>query len=90
MSGSWAPETASRLDFIAGLALNRPLKPADRADLAGSAAAFRAHFQARPADANALLAVGNSPADPALNPIELAGWMMVASQFLNLDEFLTK
>jgi hypothetical protein len=41
-------------------------------------------------EAKALLAVGESPADPALAVHELAQWTLVASQFLNLDEFLTK
>ena len=34
--------------------------------------------------------MGESPADPALAVNELAQWTLVASQFLNLDEFLTK
>ena len=38
----------------------------------------------------ALLTVGESPVDPALAPAEVAAWTLVASQFLNLDEFLTK
>jgi hypothetical protein len=28
--------------------------------------------------------------NPSLNPRELAAWTMIASQLLNLDEFLTK
>jgi hypothetical protein len=38
----------------------------------------------------ALLQVGDSPSDSSLVPAEIAPWTMIASQFLNLDEFLTK
>src|SRR5262249_38132034 len=44
-------------------------------------------------DANAakkLLAVGDSPRDPALDDAELAAWATVASLILNLDETITK
>jgi len=37
-----------------------------------------------------VLKVGESPVDATLPPAELASWTVVASQFLNLDEFLTK
>jgi len=42
------------------------------------------------AQAKKLLAVGASPADPALPVPELAAWTLVASQVMNLDESLTK
>jgi hypothetical protein len=37
-----------------------------------------------------LLAVRDSKSDAAIPPAELAAWTIVGSQFLNLDEFLTK
>ena len=49
-----------------------------------------AHFKADPESAKKLLAVGESPCDPALNEIELAAWTTVASTILNLDETITK
>ncbi len=49
-----------------------------------------AHFQAAPKDAAALLTVGESPADPKLDPPTLAAYAMVASELMNLDEVLNK
>ncbi|MGB3121871.1 MAG: hypothetical protein WBE58_23800, partial [Verrucomicrobiales bacterium] len=43
-----------------------------------------------PGDAKALLSVGESKVDPALDPVVLATWTMVCNQVLNLDEALNK
>jgi hypothetical protein len=40
--------------------------------------------------ARRLLAVGRSPRDPSLDPVEHAAWTMAASAILNLDEALTR
>jgi hypothetical protein len=48
------------------------------------------YYKARPENAKKLLAVGESKADPALDPATLAAWTMVANQLLNLDEVLNK
>ena len=53
-------------------------------------ASAMAHFQADPAAAKKLLAVGESPRDVTLNEVELAAWTTVASTILNLDETITK
>jgi len=45
----------------------------------------REHYADRPEAAEALLHVGESPADPALAPEELSAWAMVASLLLNMD-----
>ena len=48
-------------------------------------------FAAQPEQAAALLKVGAAPVGPGdWPPVERAVWTMVASQFLNLDEFLNK
>ena len=47
-------------------------------------------YQRDPEAARKLLGVGESPADPKLNPAELAAWTTVASAVLNLDETITK
>ena len=85
-----APTTPQRLDFLARVTLARPLDARETAVLTKTAETFRAKFAASGDDAKAILAVGESPADPALAVNELAQWTLVASQFLNLDEFLTK
>ena len=85
-----APAAGARLDFLAHLTLSRPLAPREAALLTKSGAKFRAHFAADGEAAKEILRVGDSPADATIAPAELAEWTMVASQFLNLDEFLTK
>ena len=36
------------------------------------------------------MAVGESKADPALDPPTLAAWTMLANELMNLDEVLNK
>ena len=49
-----------------------------------------AHYRADPAAAEALLAVGESERDAALDPAEHAAWTVLASMLLNLDETLNR
>ena len=85
-----APETERRLAYMARATLSRTLEPREVAVFRRSLDTFSARFEAKPEAARAVLAVGESPADAALPAAELAAWTVVASQFLNLDEFLTK
>lgn len=85
-----AGPTGPRLDYLARLTLARGLDARETGVLTKTAETFRAKFAAGEAEAKAILAVGESPADPTLPVGELAQWTLVASQFLNLDEFLTK
>jgi hypothetical protein len=82
----------SRLDFLARTTLARPLAEGEAAILSRGLATFDAHYRDAAAsdDVAALLSVGEAPVDPALPPAEVAAWTLVASQFLNLDEFLSK
>jgi mono/diheme cytochrome c family protein len=80
----------ARLHAAAGRVLCRPLKPAETAILADSLAKMRKHYVAQPADAAALLGVGDAKADDQVPRTELAAWTMVCSQLLNLDETLNK
>ena len=84
------PAVDQRLDFLARATLARPLSPAEAKVLQGTAERFSARFAAAPDEAKALLAVGEAKPDPELPAAEAAAWAVVASQFLNLDEFLTK
>ena len=50
----------------------------------------RLHYQRQPQAIEALLAIGESPTDRSLDPLELASWTMLASGVLNLDETFTR
>jgi len=47
-------------------------------------------YRASPDEAEALLAVGDSPVDEALPTVESAAWTMLTSELMNLDEVLNK
>jgi hypothetical protein len=85
-----APTAEARIDYMARRTLARPLAARETTILLRSAETFRTRFADRGEEVAALLTIGDSLADPTLPPLELAQWTMVASQFLNLDEFLTK
>jgi len=80
----------SRLDKITEPLLARTLARDERAIVRKMEQDFLAKYQANPADADALLAVGESKVDKKIPPAELAAWTLVASEILNLDESLTK
>jgi hypothetical protein len=84
------PRTDDRLNFMSRSALGRALSPGETAVFQKSLDEFREYIGPKPEAAKEILAVGESPVDPTLPPAELAEWTLVASQFLNLDEFLTK
>ena len=78
------------LDFMARRVLCRPLRPTEVPILTASKAALLTYYTQTPADAAALISFGESKADPAIPPAQLAAWTMVATQLLNLDEALNK
>ena len=80
----------SRIEFMARTTLSRGLTASEVEALSRSVEHFRQHFTGHPDDATALLTTGESPADAAIPPVEIAIWAMVANQFLNLDEYVTK
>ena len=84
----FSPE--ERMEFMAKTLLSRPLGQAELARFIQSKERFASHYQAHPEDAKSVLTNGEAAADPALDPVEIAIWAMVANQFLNLDETLTK
>lgn len=79
-----------RFDTLAQLTLGRALKPTERTALERTRATFATYYEKNPAEAQALLTVGETPIGKNFNPVELAPWTLVSSQFFNLDEFLTK
>ena len=48
------------------------------------------NYRENAADAEKLIAVGESKCDPAVNKSELAAYTMAVNQLMNLDEVLTK
>jgi hypothetical protein len=85
-----AEPDGARLETIGQRLLCRPWRAEEVKILEASLAELRAHYTAEPADAQALLKVGESPADPALPAPELAAWTMLCNQVMNLDEVLNK
>jgi hypothetical protein len=85
-----AGDEAARLNAMAVKVISRPLRDPEIAVLKESLAGMRGHYGSDPAEATALVALGESKPDPALAPAELAAWTMIANQLLNLDESLTK
>lgn len=85
-----AHDASARLSRIAELTLSRPLDPAEQGIIERDRVSYAHEFQAQPKAARDLLTVGESSSDPALDPVELAQWTMVSSEFLNLDEFLNQ
>ncbi len=84
------PNDAARLDFMAQRLIARPLRPGERKVAASVKKDLLAHYQKSPKDAEKLIAVGESKADPALDKPTLAAYTMVANQLMNLDEVLNK
>jgi hypothetical protein len=79
-----------RLDHITEPLMGRKLAPEERAVMRQMEQDFSKSYQAAPADAKALLAVGESKTTQKIPPAELAAWTLIASEILNLDETLTK
>ncbi|MFI5458260.1 MAG: DUF1553 domain-containing protein [Isosphaerales bacterium] len=79
-----------RIDFIARRLLARPFLPAELAVIQTSFAKLNAFYHSNPDLAARLLTVGESKADPSLEPATLAAWTMLANELMNLDEFLNK
>jgi hypothetical protein len=80
----------SRLDFMARRLLARPLRAEEVGVVQGVFGDLLTSYRARPAEAQRLIAVGESRVDPALDMPTLAAWTMTANQLMNLDEVLNK
>jgi hypothetical protein len=80
----------SRLEFVTLRLLSRPMRPGEQAIVQEVLDDLAAHYGQVPDDARKLLAIGESKADPSLDPGQLAAWTMVVNQLMNLDEVLNK
>jgi Protein of unknown function (DUF1553) len=83
-------EPSARLRALFLRVTGRAPSPEETAELLAYAEAQRAFYAGAPAEAKALLAIGEKPANATLNPAEHAAWTMVASVLLNLDEVVSK
>ncbi len=81
---------AGRLSHAFRLLTGRPLRKSELAVLSAAVAREQRRFAANVGAATELLKVGAKPADPTLDPAELAAYTVVASTMLNLDEVLNK
>jgi hypothetical protein len=78
------------LDFMAERLLARPLTAKEKKILTANANDLLAEYQAKPKEAEKLLAVGEAKLDAHCNPPQLAAYTMVANELMNLDEVLNK
>ncbi len=83
-------DDSKTIDMIARQVLCRPLKDNEKTVIEASHRDLLAFYSGKPEDAKALIAVGESKADPKLDPVQLAAWTMVCNQVMNLDEVLNK
>jgi hypothetical protein len=86
--GGATPESRLRHGFR--LAVGREPHLAELQVLTNGLDRMETSFRADRSGAENLLAVGETKADPALDPIELAAYSTVAGTLLNLDETVTK
>jgi hypothetical protein len=79
-----------RMNFMARRLLARPLRPEEKKVVRATLDDLVSFYKIHPEDAKKLITVGESQADPALDPGTLAAWTMVANELLNLDEVLNR
>ena len=79
-----------RANLVGQLMLARNFETRELEILKQTLETAQKHYKANPEEAKKLITVGQSIADPALDPAELAAWSIIASQVLNLDETLCK
>jgi hypothetical protein len=71
-------------------ATSRPAEQRELEILSAAVLRERARYTADPAKATALLAIGESPRNPAIPAPEHAAWTQIASLLLNLSESVTR
>ena len=81
---------ASRADYIVRRLLARPFTPQEQEIVTRNLSDLGNFYKAHPKEAKELIMVGESKADPALQPEQLAAWTMLVNQLMNLDEVLNK
>jgi hypothetical protein len=85
-----AASDSARLERAFEKALARPAKPGEAKSLTEFLEAFRAHYRAKPDQAEKLTATGLAPAPESIDPVELAAWTSLCRVMLNLHETITR
>ncbi len=79
-----------RMAFLSGVLLARPLSGDDLAIMKNSYQLFEKNYAGDVAAAKDLMGEMSAAGDTAMNPVQLASWIMLANQMLNLDEVINK
>ncbi|MDZ4288337.1 MAG: PSD1 and planctomycete cytochrome C domain-containing protein [Prosthecobacter sp.] len=87
--GSPQDENATLTQAFRRVTLRQPTS-AETTVLRHQLSQFRRHYQANPAAAGQILAIGESPRTEKLDPKDHAAWTSLCLLLLNLDEALTK
>jgi len=82
-------DTSDRLDFLTTRLISRPLRLDEKTIATRTLQQAMKKFAEVPVDASKLIAVGATPVDATLPPVELAAWTLMVSEIFNLDETLT-
>ncbi len=82
--------TDERIAYLSRVLLARPLSGDDLEIMKDSYQAFKNSYRQDTAAARALLASMPLTAGGKLTPVEIASWVMLANQMLNLDEVINK
>jgi mono/diheme cytochrome c family protein len=83
-------DAGKTLDVVAERVLCRPWRDAEKPLLTAALADLTAQYKGAPADAQAVIKVGETKPDATLDPSTLAAWTLLCNQVLNLDEVLNK
>jgi hypothetical protein len=80
----------ARWDELAVRLISRPLSDKERRVIEQTYAEQHAYFQENPSAAVEFLKVGDRPADPLIDPVDLAATCVVAETLMCFDEFVMK
>ena len=85
-----ADRDSAAIEQLGWILVSRSFTDDERKIIHDSLVSIRESYKAQPAQADELLAVGESKRDMSLDAVELAAWTMLVNQVMNLDEVLNK
>jgi mono/diheme cytochrome c family protein len=83
-------DLSARWNAIASRVISRPLTEKELAVIDQAYREQRHYFQTQPASVEQFLKIGNRPADPAIDAIDLAATCVVVETLMCFDEFVMK